>query len=369
MGGMLPQNEGAVNTFGVRRIRRAPALRSGGVGAILCASWIIWNLTGGVRHVTDVSNASRTLLLNVHSCTWDDDILGWLGIPRTILPELLPSGGAMGTTDSRVFFGERIPIAGDAGDQHAATFGQACFRPGMAKNTYGTALALMMNIGETFALSRNGLTTDLAWKIGNKVEYSLEGVNFIGGAAIEWLKTGLHIIQDAAECSTLASKVEDTGGVYMVPAFTGLSAPYWDMYARGIIVGITRGTGVEHIAPSALESIAYQTRDVLLAMEADSGITAASLRVDGGATRSDFLMQFQADILGMTVEKPVITEMAALGACYLAGLGVGFWQSREELERQWKLEKTYEPRISVSKREELYSKWKKAVERSFRWAE
>jgi glycerol kinase len=351
------------NVDGVREL-----VRRGSVCAGTIDSWIIWNLTGGRRHVTDLSNASRTLLLNVHSCTWDEEILGWIGVPREILPDLLPSSGIMGTADPKGFFGAEIPIAGDAGDQHAATFGQACFRPGMAKNTYGTALALMMNIGDTFNLSKNGLTTDLLWKVGGKVEYSLEGVNFIGGAAIEWLKSGLHVIQDAVECSTLASKVEDTGGVYLVPAFTGLSAPYWDMYARGVIVGITRGTGVEHIARAALESIAYQTRDVLLAMESDSGIRAAALRVDGGATHSDFLMQFQADILGVTVERPVITEMAALGACYLAGLGIGFWQGREELSRQWKVEKTFEPHMSESRREELYADWKRAVERSFQWA-
>jgi glycerol kinase len=331
-------------------------------------SWIIWNLTRGKRHVTDLSNASRTLLLNVHSCDWDEEILGWLGIPPQMLPALMPSSGVMATTDPGVFFGEAIPIAGDAGDQHAATFGQACFRPGMAKNTYGTALALMMNIGDTFALSKNGLTTDLLWKVDGKVEYAFEGVNFIGGAAIEWLKSGLRIIRDAAECSTLASRVADTGGVYLVPAFTGLCAPYWDMYARGTIVGITRGTEVAHIARSALESIAYQTRDVLIAMEADSGIPAASLRVDGGATKSDFLMQFQADILGIPVQRPVITEMAALGACYLAGLAVGFWRSREELQQQWRIEKTFDPAMSVERKEELYADWKRAVERSFQWA-
>ena len=331
-------------------------------------SWIIWNLTGGKSHVTDFSNASRTMLLNIHSLEWDDEIMGWLDVPAGILPKVMPSSGVFGYTDPAAFFGERIPIAGDAGDQHAATFGQACFRPGMTKNSYGTAMALMMNIGETPSLSKNGLTTDLAWKIGNKVEYSLEGVIFIGGGAIEWLKSGLHIISDAAECSTLAEKVPDTGGVYLVPAFTGLSAPYWDMYARGLIVGITRGTGREHIARSALESIAYQVKDVVIAMEADSGKSATSLRVDGGATKSDFLMQFQADILGVTVEKPVITEMASLGACYLAGLGVGFWDSREELEEKWKIEKVYEPKMNEAQREDLYNNWKRAVERSFKWA-
>ncbi len=351
------------NVEGVRRLVDQDRVCMGNID-----SWIIWNLTGGARHVTDFSNASRTLLFNVHTFSWDAEILDWLGIPEKILPTPLPSSGIMGMTAPAAFFGEKVPIAGDAGDQHAATFGQACFRPGMAKNTYGTALALMMNIGDTFQLSKNGLTTDLAWKVGDRVEYAFEGVNFIGGAAIEWLKTGLHMIKDASECSELASRVPDTGDVYLVPAFTGLCAPYWDMYARGILVGITRGTGVEHIARSALESIAYQTKDVLLAMEADSGKTATSLRVDGGATKSDFLMQFQADILGIVVEKPVITEMACLGAGYLAGLGVGFWASREELEQKWKREKTFEPRMSSERRQELYGRWKKAVERTFNWA-
>ncbi len=330
-------------------------------------SWIIWNLTGGKRHVTDYSNASRTMLLNIHTLRWDQGVLSWLGIPEGILPTVLPSSGEMGVTDGGAFFGAQVPIAGVAGDQHAATFGQACFHPGMAKNSYGTALALMMNIGETPVLSVNGLTTDLAWKIRDRVEYSLEGVIFIGGAAIDWLKSGLGVIQDAAECSSLAEKVPDTGGVYLVPAFTGLCAPYWDMYARGVIIGITRGTGVEHIARSALESIAYQTRDVLLAMEADSGKAAASLRVDGGATRSEFLMQFQSDIPGIPVERPVITEMASLGCCYLAGLGVGFWDSKEELERQWKIERVFEPGMSQDRREELYTDWKRAVERTLQW--
>jgi glycerol kinase len=351
------------NVEGVRRQIDRGNICMGNIDA-----WIIWNLTGGKAHVTDFSNASRTMLLNIHTLKWDPEILYWLEIPETILPRVLPSSGPMAVTDPGAFFGGKIPIAGDAGDQQAATFGQACFHPGLAKNSYGTALAVMMNIGETPALSKNGLTTDLAWKIGDRVEYALEGVIFIGGAAIEWLKNGLHVIRDAAECSALAEKVPDTGGVYLVPAFTGLCAPYWDMYARGIIVGITRGTGVEHIARSALESIAYQTRDVLLAMEADSGEAARSLRVDGGATKSDFLMQFQADILGIPVQRPVITEMASLGACYLAGLGVGFWDSREELERQWKVEKVFEPAMEADRREELYADWKRAVERTFKWA-
>jgi glycerol kinase len=342
-------------------------IRRGNICMGTIDSWIMWNLTGGKSHATDFSNASRTMLLNIHSLEWDEEILGWLDVPAGILPELMPSSGVFGYTDPGVFHGERVPIAGDAGDQHAATFGQACFHPGMTKNSYGTALALMMNTGRAPSVSGNGLLTDLAWKIGDRVEYALEGVIFIGGAAVEWLKSGLRIIRDASECGALAEKVPDTGGVYLVPAFTGLSAPYWDMYARGVIVGITRGTGREHVARAALESIAYQTKDLVIAMEADSGRTAASLRVDGGATKSDFLMQFQADILGVRVEKPVVTEMASLGACYLAGLGVGFWESTEELEKNWRIDRVYEPVMEEARREELYAGWKRAVERSFEW--
>jgi glycerol kinase len=330
-------------------------------------SWLIWNLTGRSAHVTDFSNASRTMLLNIHKLAWDREIMGWLGIPEKILPKLLPSSGVMAHTSAEVF-GAKVPIAGDAGDQHAATFGQACFHPGMAKNSYGTALAVFMNTGPTPVRSRHGLITDLGWRIGDKVEYALEGVTFIGGAAIEWLKTGLGVIEDAAQASRLAERVPDTGGVYMVPAFIGLGAPYWDMYARGLIIGITRGTGIEHLARAALESIAYQTKDLVVAMEVDCGRAPPSLRVDGGATKSDFLMQFQADILGLPVERPVITEMASLGAAYLAGLGVGFWESQEELERKWKVEKVYEPKMGQSQRDQLYGDWKRAVERTFRWA-
>jgi glycerol kinase len=291
-----------------------------------------------------------------------------LNIPVSILPDVLPSSGILAKTDKRVFFGEEIPIAGDAGDQHAATIGQICFKPGMVKNTYGTGLALMMNIGEKPILSRSGLTTDLAWNIGGKVTYALEGVIFNGGAVIQWLRDGLRIIESARESDELAEKVKDTGGVYFVPAFTGLCAPYWDMYARGIIIGITRGTTKEHIARSALESIAYQVRDVLEAMKADSGEEIKTLRVDGGASKSNFLMQFQADILGVIVEKPAITEMASLGTAYLAGLGVNFWNSTEELEHHWKLEKVYEPKMKEDLKEELYNGWKKAVQRSLNWA-
>lgn len=331
-------------------------------------SWIIWNLSGGTVHVTDYSNASRTMLLNIHTLKWDSELLEVVGIPENILPDLMPSSGIMATTTKNVFFDVEIPIAGVAGDQHAATFGQTCFKPGMAKNTYGTALALMMNIGEKPVLSKNGLTTDLCWHINGKTEYALEGVVFIGGAAIQWLRDGINIIDSAVECSRMAEKVPDTGGVYVVPAFTGLCAPYWDMYARGLIIGITQGTSREHIARSTLESLAYQTKDVLEAMESDFRKKAVSLRVDGGATKSDFLMQFQADILGKPVKRPLVTEMAARGAAYLAGLGVGFWKSREELEYQWKVDRIFEPQMSKDQRESLYDGWKRAVQRSLNWA-
>jgi glycerol kinase len=331
-------------------------------------SWLIWQLSGGKAHVTDYSNASRTMLLNIHTLDWDDELLEALEIEREILPELMPSSGIMARTSEEAFFGAEVPVAGAAGDQHAATFGQTCFKPGMAKNTYGTALALMMNIGETPKLSQNGLTTNLGWHIAGKTEYALEGVVFIGGAAVQWLRDGIGIVDSAQACNELAAAVSDTGGVYMVPAFTGLCAPYWDMYARGLIIGITGGTGREHIARASLESMAYQTRDVLDAMIADSGEQAASLKVDGGATQSDFLMQFQADVLGIPVERPSITEMAARGAAYLAGLGVGFWKSKEEIAQQWKLDRTFDPRMSEEQREALYAGWQNAVKRSLGWA-
>ncbi|MEE9308226.1 MAG: glycerol kinase GlpK [Spirochaetia bacterium] len=331
-------------------------------------SWLIWHLSGGTAHVTDYSNASRTMLLNIHTLRWDDELLEALAIPKDILPELMPSSGIMARTAKEAFFGAEVPVAGVAGDQHAATFGQTCFKPGMAKNTYGTALALMMNIGETPKLSQNGLTTNLGWHIAGKTEYALEGVVFIGGAVVQWLRDGIGIIDSSQACSELAETVPDTGGVYMVPAFTGLCAPYWDMYARGLIIGITGGTGREHIARASLESMAYQTRDVLDAMIADSGEQVASLKVDGGATQSDFLMQFQADILGIPVERPSVTEMAARGAAYLAGLGVGFWKSKEEIAEQWKLDRSFEPQMSEGQRERLYAGWQNAVERSLGWA-
>ncbi len=331
-------------------------------------SWLIWKLTDGEYHVEDYSNASRTMLLNINTLQWDNELLDALDIPVSILPQLVPSSGIMARTSKKVFFGEEVPIAGDAGDQHAATFGQTCFKPGMAKNTYGTSLALMMNIGNKPILSKNSLTTDLAWKIGGQVEYALEGVVFTGGAVVQWLRDGLKLFKKASECDEMAERVADTGGVYLVPAFTGLCAPYWDMYARGLLIGVTRGTTAEHICRSALESMAYQTRDVIESMAADCGEVPLSLRVDGGAVKSEFLMQFQADILGIPIQLPVVTEMAALGAAYLAGLGVGFWSSQEEIAGQWRVAKTFEPRMGADQREELYQGWKRAVERSLNWA-
>lgn len=326
-------------------------------------SYLIWKLSGGASHVEDYSNAARTLLLNIHTLKWDPELLAMLDIPEEILPQLKPSSGMLALTDPNGFFGRKIPIAGDAGDQSAATFGQTCFKPGDVKNTYGTALAMMMNIGKTPIPSQFGLITDLLWHI-HETEYSFEGVNFNGGAVIQWLRDGLKIIKNSAESTSKALQVPDTGGVYIVPAFTGLCTPYWDMYARGTIVGITRGTTDEHVCRAAIESMAYQTRDVLESMKADAHYPIRSLRVDGGATRSELLMQFQADILGIPIEIPQTSEMAALGAAYLAGLGVGFWQDKNEVEKHWKLAKRYEPSMSEDQKESLYDGWKQAVRRS-----
>ncbi len=331
-------------------------------------SWLTWKLSGGSTHVTDYSNASRTMLFNVQTLEWDQELLDVLEIPPEILPQPKPSSGIIALTSRKAFWGEEVPIAGVAGDQHAALFGQACFKPGMAKNTYGTALDMMMNIGEKFVLSQNGLLSDLAWGIEEKVEYALEGIVFIGGAAVQWLRDGLKIIDNAAQTEAMAQAVPDTGDVYFVPAFTGAGAPHWDMYARGLIIGITRGTTREHIVRAALESMAYQTRDVLEAMVADSEQKLESLRVDGGAVKNNFLMQFQADILGVPVVRPVVTEMTAMGAAYLAGLGVGFWKDREEISSQWKIDRVFEPQMDPARREELYSRWKRAVERAREWA-
>ena len=330
-------------------------------------SWLIWNLSGRSAHVTDFSNASRTMLLNIHTLQWDHQLLQSIGVPGEILPRLLPSSGVMATTNAEVFFGAEVPIAGAAGDQQAATFGQGCFKPGMTKTTYGTALGMIMNTGRKPQLSQNGLMTDLVWHVGGHAEYALEGIVFIGGATIQWLRGGLQIIKEAAESSVLAESVPDSGGVYIVPAFTGLGAPHWDTYARGLIIGITCGTNRAHVARAALESIAYQIRDVLEAMKIDSGQRAPRLRVDGGATASDFLMQFQADIIGLPIERPSVTEMTARGAAYLAGLGVGFWASQEEVAAHWKLDRVFDPKMSLDQRENLYTNWKAAVQRSLGW--
>ena len=348
-----------------------PGIREGVAKGEVCMgtvdSWIMWNLSGGAFHVTDYSNAARTLLLNVHTLEWDEELLNIMGVPRSILPRMLPSSGVLAETSPDRFYGRRIPIAGCAGDQSASTFGQTCFDPGTVKNSYGTALALMMNLGGDFVASKNGLTTDLLWHLRGKTCFSLEGVVFIGGAVVQWLRDGLRIIDNAEECSALAAAAEDTGGVYLVPAFTGLCAPYWDQYARGMIIGITRGTGREQICRAALESIAYQTRDCLEAMRRDSGIDALTLRVDGGATRSDFLMQLQADLLGIPVERPKVSEMASRGAAYLAGLGIGFWRDEDELRSHWKLDRVFEPSIGEDEREGKYKSWQDAVSRSLKW--
>ena len=308
------------------------------------------------------------MLFNVNTLKWDEFLLEKMGIPVSILPETKPSSGFFGYTDEKVFFGERVPITGVAGDQQAAMFGQACFEPGMIKNTYGTALVTILNIGNRFTLSKNQLITSLACGFGNQPTYALEGVIFTGGSVVQWLRDGLKIIDSAADTEPMARSVSDTGGVYMVPAFSGLCCPYWDPYARGTIVGITGGTTSAHLARAVLESIAYQSRDVIEAMISDSDQELTSLRVDGGATENEFLMQFQADMLGIPIEKPVVTEMTALGAAYLAGLEVGLWQSKEEISRQWKIARVFEPHMSEDQREGLYAAWKNAVERSFGWA-
>jgi glycerol kinase len=332
-------------------------------------SWLVWKLTGGRCHVTDYSNASRTLLYNIHRLDWDDEILARLDIPRHMLPTVKPSSCVYGETDPQVFFGHRVPIAGIAGDQQAALFGQACYRRGLAKNTYGTGSFLLMNIGRQPVASRQRLLTTIAWRIGDEpVEYALEGSIFITGAAIQWLRDGLGLIAGAADSEQLAASLDGNDDVYFVPALTGLGAPHWDPYARGLIIGLTRGTGRAHLARAALESIAYQTRDVVEAMSRESGIQLRELRADGGAVANHFLMQFQADLLGVPVEVPVITETTALGAACLAGLAVGFWPSREELADRWRMARRFEPKMTPAQREALYARWRQAVERSLGWA-
>lgn len=330
-------------------------------------TWLIWNLTRGAVHVTDYSNASRTMLYDIRNLKWDEKILAELNIPASMLPEVKPSSCVYGVTDKATFGGAEIPIAGVAGDQQAALFGQACFEPGMAKNTYGTGCFMLMNTGDKFVPSKNGLVTTLAWGVDGKVEYALEGSIFIAGASVQWLRDELKIIRDAAESEYLATKVKDSNGVYVVPAFTGLGAPYWDMYARGAVLGLTRGAKAEHLVRATLESIAYQTRDVLEAMQEDSGINLQALKVDGGAVANNFLMQFQSDILNVRVDRPQIIETTALGAAYLAGLAVGFWKDKAEIANKWSVDRTFEPQMGEEERTKLYTGWKKAVERSMKW--
>jgi glycerol kinase len=325
-------------------------------------TWLIHRLSGGRAHVTDPSNASRTLLYHIRAQKWDEEILARLGIPASLLPEVKSSSEVCAETEPELF-GAPIPIAGNAGDQQAALFGQACFKPGMMKNTYGTGCFLLMNTGERATASKTGLITTIAWGVNGATEYALEGSIFIAGAAVQWLRDGLGLIASAAETEKLAESVADNHGVYFVPAFVGLGAPYWDMNARGAIVGLTRGATRAHLARAALEAMAYQTRDVVACMERDSGIKARELRVDGGATRNDFLCQFQADILGIPVVRPVVTETTALGAAYLAGLAVGFWKNEREIAKQWQVEKRFEPKMKRSERERLYDGWRQAVAR------
>ncbi|RMZ51829.1 glycerol kinase [Flavobacteriaceae bacterium PRS1] len=331
-------------------------------------TWLVWKLTNGEKFITDVSNASRTMLFNIHSLEWDQELLDLFNIPRSILPEVKESSEIYGET-SVTLFKKKIPISGIVGDQQAALFGQLCTEKGMVKNTYGTGCFLLMNTGEEPVYSKNNLLTTVAWKINGKVNYALEGSVFVGGAAVQWLRDGLKIIDTAAEIEALASSVPDNGGVYFVPALTGLGAPYWDSYARGTIVGITRGTTQAHIARATLEGIAYQVYDIVSAMEADSNAKGTELRVDGGATGNNLLLQFQTDIFGFPVVRPNVQEITALGAAYLAGLAIGFWESIEELKSQWSINKTFKPEMETKKVEELLKQWHKAVSRSANWIE
>ena len=326
-------------------------------------SWLVWNLTGGRHHITDVTNASRTLLYNIHEMDWDNELLDILNIPRSILPEVHPSSAVYGSTVSNLL-GSEIPISGIAGDQQAALFGQNCVEPGMVKNTYGTGCFMLMNTGGKPVKSEHNLLTTIAWQLNGNVEFALEGSVFIGGAVVQWLRDGLGIIESSAEVESVASLVDEADGVYLVPAFSGLGAPHWDPHARGTIVGMTRGTTHAHIARAALEAIAYQSFDLLKAMEADSRIQLSQLRVDGGASVNNLLMQFQADLLGVPIIRPKITETTALGAAYLAGLAVGFWKNQDEISGLWKKERKFEPGMSENEVKILHTGWLKAVDKS-----
>ena len=331
-------------------------------------TWLIWNLTRGKVHVTDYTNAARTMLYNIKELKWDDEILEILDIPKSMLPDVKPSSYIYGHTDEGMLSGAQIPIAGCAGDQQAALFGQTCFEEGSAKNTYGTGCFMLMNTGENIVESKHGLLTTIAWGVDGKVEYALEGSIFIGGASIQWLRDELRVLYDAKQSEFYANSVKDTNGVYVVPAFTGLGAPYWDMYARGAIMGLTRGANRAHLVRATLESIAYQVKDVLNAMQEDSGLKLKDLRVDGGASSNNFLMQFQSDILDVNIDRPKVVETTALGAAYLAGLAVEFYNNKDEIKKSWIIDREFIPNMSDDKRNLLYKGWKKAVSRSLLWA-
>jgi glycerol kinase len=349
------------NVKGARERAKAGDLAFGTVD-----SWLIWNLTGGKVHVTDASNASRTMLYDISKGDWDDELLKLFGVPRSMLPEVRSSSEVYGMTN---LLGTPIPIAGIAGDQQAALFGQACTKPGMAKNTYGTGCFMLMNTGTKRIASKNNLLTTVAWRIGDRTEYALEGSIFIAGAVVQWLRDGLEFFRSAAEIEALAAGVSDTGGVYLVPAFAGLGAPHWDQYARGTIVGLTRGSTKAHIARAALEGIVLQVMDVLKAMEADAGIKLKELRVDGGASANDLLMQLQADLLNVPVVRPKVAETTALGAAYLAGLAVGFWKNQADIARQWQVDKRFKPAMKTVARSKITKGWERALSRAKAWEE
>ena len=347
------------NVAGARAKAKAGKLAFGTID-----SWLVWNLTGGQVHVTDPSNASRTMLFNVRTLDWDDELLKLFGVPRSVLPVVASSSEVYGET---TLFGGRVPIAGIAGDQQAALFGQACTQPGMVKNTYGTGCFMLMNTGTKPIASKNNLLTTVAWRIGNRTEYALEGSIFIAGAVVQWLRDGLGIIKSSSEVEALAAQVTDPEGVYLVPAFAGLGAPHWDQYARGLIAGVTRGTTAAHIARAALEGIAFQVADVLRAMEADAHIKLKELRVDGGASANNLLMQFQSSLLGVPVVRPKVTETTALGAAYLAGLAVGYWKDQKQIAAQWQVDRRFTPAMKAAQRKQLEKGWRKALDRARRW--
>lgn len=351
------------NVPGARREAQAGNLLFGTVD-----SWLIWNLTKGAVHVTDYTNASRTMLFDIHKLCWDEEILDYFGIPKCMLPKVMPSSCVYGNTDVSVF-GSSVPISGAAGDQQAALFGQCCFEQGEVKNTYGTGCFLLMNTGENAISSRNGLLTTIAASTGDKVEYALEGSVFAAGATVQWLRDEMRMFTQAAQCEEYAVRVPDTAGVYIVPSFAGMGAPYWNQYARGTVVGLTRGCSKEHFIRAALESIAYQTHDVLKAMEQDAGLSLKSLKVDGGASANDFLLQFQSDIVKVNVHRPKCIETTALGAAYLAGLAVGYWKDKKEICANWQLGKEFRPQMKESRRAILLKGWKRAVKCALEWAD